>query len=179
MGSMISHFLNRWQQFSASSKQAMEYQSAPGTGIRYSPTLVDELKADHQQFFKLHEMLLEALRGERLEEVPILLHRFDTLLTSHLLTEQVRLYAYMDAYFTYDTQAREMLRDYRIEMEKIGNSVRKMIKKYKDIANRRELQETVEKDMDELRQVLDERMSREESTLYPLYMPITDDGKHG
>jgi len=179
MGSMISHFLSRWQQPATTSKQAVEYPAAPGTGIRFSPTLVDELKTEHQQFFRLHQLLLDALRDERLDEVPALLHRFDTLLTSHLLTEQVRLYAYMDAYFNSDPQAREMLRDYRIEMERIGNSVRKMIKKYKDIADRPELQATIEEDMEELRQVLAERMSREELTLYPLYMPITGEGNNG
>ena len=174
MGSMISHFLNRWRHTDAEVPQAMEYSPAPGTGIRYSPSLVEELKADHQQFFELHRALVAALHHGRVEEIPVLLQKFDGLLTAHLLTEQVRLYAYMDAYFSGDAQTRGMLRDYRMEMDRIGTSVRRMIKKYKLLAADRSLLQAIEQDMEELRLVLDERMSREEQTLYPLYMPVAN-----
>lgn len=174
MGSMIAQFLNRWRQGGTQPPRPLEYSPAPGTAIRYSPTLVDELKADHREFFELHRLVVNAVRGGRLETVPALLQRFDALLTAHLLTEQVRLYSYMDGYFSAEGQTRAMLRDYRLEMDRIGNSVRQLIKKYRNLAGDRQLQATIDQDMEELRQVLDERMSREELTLYPLYMPVTN-----
>lgn len=173
MVGIISRFLNHWRTAESDTTKVVEYSPAPGTGIRYSPTLVDDLKADHQQFFDLQRAMVVALRNKRMDDIPALLQKFDELLTAHLLTEQVRLYAYMDAYFSTDARTRQMLRDYRIEMDRIGDSVRRMLRKYKTLANDMQLQEDFEEDIEELRQVLDERMSREELTLYPLYMPIT------
>ncbi|HEY0721973.1 MAG TPA: hemerythrin domain-containing protein [Gammaproteobacteria bacterium] len=172
MVSIITHFLNRWRHSDVEAPREEKHLFAPGTGIRYSSLLVEGLKADHQQFFELQRTMLIAKRNGHLEEIPALLQQFDELLTAHLLTEQVRLYAYMDAYFATDRRTREMLRDYRVEMDRIGDSVRRMIKKYRHLALDGQLQGEFEQDMEELRLVLDERMSREELTLYPLYMPV-------
>lgn len=172
MASMLARFLNRWRHPEGDARQLTEYSPAPGTAIRYSPTLVAELTAEHREFFALHDALVTALRLGRVEDIPVLLRTFDDLLTTHLLTEQVRLYAYMDAYFSADAHTRGMLREYRTEMERIGQSVRQMVKKYRLLATDRSLLQNIEQDMAELRQVLEERMSREERTLYPLYMPV-------
>jgi hemerythrin-like domain-containing protein len=173
MGSMISHFLKRWRHADTGAAQAEDYSPAPGTAIRYSPSLVGELKSDHEQFFELHRSMVRLFHDGRIDEIPALLATFENLLTAHLLTEQVRLYAYMDAYFSADSRTREMLREYRTEMDRIGDSVRRMIKKYRSLASDPVLQKDFAQDIEEFRQVLDERMSREESTLYPLYMPVT------
>lgn len=175
MSSLISHFLNRWRNNTGTEVPPLiEYSPAPGTAIRYSPNLVEELKEDHREFFDLQRAVVSALHTGHMETIPALLQRFDSLLTAHLLTEQVRLYAYMDAYFANDRHTREMLREYRVEMDRIGSSVRKMIKKYRALATDRHLHHDIEADMEELRQVLDERMNREEVTLYPLYMPVSN-----
>ncbi len=47
----------------------------------------------------------------------------------------MRLYAYMDAYFSADQKTREMLREYRTEMDRIGDSVMQLIRKYRNIDN--------------------------------------------
>lgn len=174
MGGKISRFLNRWRHGEVEASPASGYASAPGTAIRYSPDLIEDLKTDHKQLFALHRDMVEALRDGRQEEVRSLLQTFEDLLNAHLLTERVRLYAYMDGYFSTDARTREMLRVYRTEMDRIGDSVRMMIKKYKTLAPDSRQRTDFEHDLEELRLVLNERMSREESTLYPLYMPVAN-----
>lgn len=172
MGTIIARFMDRWLQPGESESREKTYTPAPGTEISYSPKLINELESEHRRFFELHDSIVEAVRNRRLELVPDLLKEFDDLLTGHLLTERVRLYAYMEAYFSNDSQTREMLRDYRLEMDRIGNSVRKIVHRYRLLAMDSELAANFEVDFAELRRVLEERMSREEATLYPLYMPV-------
>lgn len=173
MGAIILRFLDRWLQQNQAEQHMRAYTPAPGTEIRYSPELINELETEHRRFFELHDAIVAAARGGEVEAIPALLKEFEALLTGHLLTERVRLYAYMDAYFANDSRTREMLREYRLEMDRIGDSVRKMVHRYRMLAMDRQLAADFEEDFDELRQVLDERMSREESTLYPLYMPVS------
>lgn len=173
MGTIIARFMDRWLQSSEAKPDEKSYTPAPGTEISYSPKLIDELESEHRRFFELHDLVIDAVRNRRLQEVPELLKEFDALLTDHLLTERIRLYAYMDAYFSNDSRTREMLRDYRLEMDRVGDSVRKMVHRYRLLAMDSQLAMNFEEDFAELRRVLEERMSREETTLYPLYMPVT------
>lgn len=172
MNSTISSFINRWRTPTPAPQQAAEYAPAPGTGIRYSPGLISEFKHEHERFFELHGAILAAHKQGDLSAIPPLMSEFEAALTGHLLIERVRLYAYMDAYFSTDQKTREMLRDYRTEMDRIGDSVMQLIRKYRNIDTDVALRESFGRDFDELGKVLAERMSREESILYPLYMPV-------
>lgn len=170
MNSTISGFINRWR--TPAPKKADEYAPAPGTGIRYSPELISEFKHEHERFFELHSAILAAHEEGDLSTIPPLLSELESALTGHLLTERVRLYAYMDAYFSSDQKTREMLRKSRTEMERIGDSVMQLIRKYRNIDTDAALLESFGNDFNELGKVLAERISREETILYPLYMPV-------
>lgn len=172
MNNTISSFINRWRSPAPAAQQTAEYAPAPGTGIRYSPGLINEFKHEHERFFALHGAILAAHKRGDLSTIPPLLSEFEAALTGHLLIERVRLYAYMDAYFSADQKTREMLREYRTEMDRIGDSVMQLIRKYRNIDNDVALREGFARDFEELERVLAERMSREESILYPLYMPV-------
>ncbi|WP_303908934.1 hemerythrin domain-containing protein [Thiohalomonas denitrificans] len=149
-----------------------EYAPAPGTGIRYSPELIEEFKNDHERFFALHRAIVATHQREDFFPIPSLMSEFEAALTGHLLIERVRLYAYMDAYFSVDQKTREMLRNYRTEMDRIGDSVMQLFRKYRNIDTEVALRQSFGRDFEELGKVLAERMQREESILYPLYMPV-------
>lgn len=79
----------------------------------------------------------------------------------------------LDAYFSGDARTREMLRDYRTEMDRIGDSVVKLLRKYRDFGRDGLWPESFPSDFEEMRSVLSERMRREETLLYALYMPVS------
>jgi len=170
MFGLIDRFIQRWSKTEA--PRPAEYSPAPGTGIRYAPELIADLKREHGDFFALHREVMAAYAASQFDAIPALLKEFEALLNGHLITERVRLYAYMDAYFSQDPRTREMLRDYRSEMDRIGDSVVKLLRRYRDIDRAAWPHEGFVADFEELGQVLTERMRREETTLYPLYMPI-------
>jgi len=175
LNSTISSFINRWRTPNeAAVQQVEEYAPAPGTGIRYSPDLVAEFKRDHERFFALHSSILAAHEHSDLSAIPSLMSEFEAAMTGPLLMERVRLYAYMDAYFSVDQKTRQMLREYRMEMDRIGDSVMQLIRKYRNIDTDVALQGSFGPDFEELGTVLAERMEREETILYPLYMPVVN-----
>lgn len=173
VNSTISRFINRWRAPEAVAQRVAEYAPAPGTGIRFSPGLTDEFIQEHKRFFTLHSTILSAHERGDLAAIPPLLSEFEAILTGHFLTERVRLYAYMDAYFSTDRKTHEMLREYRTEMDRIGDSVMVLIRKYRNIDSDVSLRQEFGDDFQELGKVLTERMQREEAILYPLYMPVS------
>ncbi len=172
MNSRISNFINRWRASDAATDETNSYAPAPGTEIRYSPELIGKFEQEHQRFFALHSAILNAQEREELFAIPPLMSEFEAALTGHLLSERVRLYAYMDAYFFADQKTQAMLREYRSEMDRIGDSVMQLFRKYRDIDTDATLKQTFSHDFEELGKILAERMQREESILYPLYMPV-------
>lgn len=172
MNSRISSFINRWRTSESATGESNDYAPAPGTEIRYSPELVGKFEQEHQRFFALHGAILDAQERRELSAIPPLMNEFEALLTGHLLSERVRLYAYMDAYFSADQKTRTMLREYRTEMDRIGDSVMQLFRKYRNIETDSTLTQTFNRDFEELGKILAERMQREESILYPLYMPV-------
>lgn len=172
MTTLIDRFLGRWSKSDLPALPQETYAPAPGTEIRYSPVLVKELTDEHQECFQLHEAIVAAHTAKRFTAIPSLLKDFEALLNGHLITERVRLYAYMSGYFSHDARTRNMLRDYRSEMDRIGDSVVKLLRKYRDMGTHDLSDERFRFDFEEMRAVLAERMRREETVLYPLYMPV-------
>ena len=173
MNSSISRFIKRWRTPETVVQEPTEYAPAPGTEIRYSPELINEFKQEHKRFFALHNAVLSARDRGDVAAIPPLLSEFEAALTGHFLTERIRLYAYLDAYFSVDRETHEMLREYRTEMDRIGASVMQLIRKYRNIDTDPRLREDFGDDFEELGKVLAERMLREEITLYPLYLPVS------
>lgn len=172
MNRKISNFINRWRTAESETGEATEYAPAPGTEIRYSPELIREFELEHKRFFSLHDNILSAQRRGDFTTIPPLLSEFEAALTGHLLSERVRLYAYMDAYFSTDQKTRTMLREYRTEMDRIGDAVMQLFRKYRNINSDITLTQSLGRDFEELGKILAERMEREETILYPLYMPV-------
>ncbi len=148
-----------------------QYAPAPGTEIRYDPTLVDTLKRDHQQLLTAYGEIQAAFEDEDFELVSAQLNDFRAALHAHLLTENVRLYIYLNRQMAGDELNSDLIHGFRREMDSIGRNVLKFLKKYQTIGVDRELAPAFGRDFAAIGKVLVERIQQEESTLYPLYMP--------
>lgn len=150
--------------------QQREYNTAPGTEIRYSPTLINELQIDHQQLLVLYMAIKSSFEAGDYPTVSEKLNEFRTGLQGHLLTENVRLYIYLDRMLGQDEMNSELIRSFRREMDGIGKAVLNFLKKYEAIGVDKDLAPSFAKDFSAIGVVLTERIKKEESVLYPLYM---------
>jgi len=146
-----------------------DYHTAPGTEIRYSPTLIDELKNDHQQLLGLYMSIKAAFDKGDYASVSEQLNEFRFGLHSHLLTENVRLYIYVSRMMEQDEANYSTIRSFRQEMEGVGKTALRLLKKYEAININKELAPPFAEDFAAIGSILTERIKKEESILYPLY----------
>ncbi|HEY0721424.1 MAG TPA: hemerythrin domain-containing protein [Gammaproteobacteria bacterium] len=144
--------------------------TAPGTEIHYSPTLIDELKGDHQQLLAAYMSIKASFDQGNYAAVSQQLNDFRFGLHSHLLTENVRLYIYVGSMLSHDGQKAEMIRTFRHEMEGIGKTALRLLKKYEAINLDTELADPFARDFAAIGSILTDRIKKEESVLYPLYL---------
>lgn len=150
--------------------QTPQYNTAPGTEIRYHPTLIDELKEDHQQLLAIYMAIKASFESADYTTVSEKLNEFRGGLHGHLLTENVRLYIYLDRMLGQDEMNSDLIRGFRREMDGIGKAVLNFLKKYEAIGVDKELAPAFAKDFAAIGAVLTERIKKEEEVLYPLYM---------
>lgn len=149
--------------------QSTQESTAPGTEIRYSPTLIDELKSDHQQLFAGYMSIKATFDRGDYATVSQQLNDFRFVLHNHLLTENVRLYIYLGGILNQDPSKAEMIRGFRQEMEGIGKTALRLLKKYEALSINKELAGPFAEDFAAIGAILTERVKKEESLLYPLY----------
>lgn len=153
------------------SQETTQYNTAPGTEIRYAPDLIDSLKGDHQTLLTLYGEIQEAFDNK---DYPTVSEKLETLksgLQSHLLTENVRLYIYLDRCLAHDASNSELIRGFRREMDDIAKVAMKFLNKYSTIGVDEDLAAHFSQDFATIGKVLGERINKEETTLYPLYLP--------
>lgn len=155
----------------AAATPATEYNTAPGTQIRYHPDLVDQLMTDHQKLLGIYGEIQAAFQAGNYPLVSQKLDEFRSGLQGHLLTENVRLYIYLDRCLAGDETNSELIRGFRREMDAIAKVAMNFLKKYEAIGVDQDLAAAFAKDFATIGQVLTERIQKEEQVLYPLYMP--------
>lgn len=148
-----------------------EQFTAPGTEIHYHPDLIAQLKGDHQDLLNIYGEIKTAFNNNDYVTVSEKLNQFRTGLQGHLLSENVRLYIYLDHCLAGDETNSELIRDFRREMGDIGKTVMNFLKKYEAIGVDQDLAPSFARDFETLGKVLGERIQREEKVLYPLYLP--------
>ncbi len=145
--------------------------AAPGTEIRYSPELIDSLQHDHKTILALYGDIAKAFKEKRYPDVSSMLDDFKSGLSAHLLTENVRLYIYLDRSLASDPTSSDLIRSFRKEMDDIAKVALGFLKKYETIGVDEDLAAHFAVDFETIGKVLVERIKKEENTLYPLYMP--------
>lgn len=160
------------EQPAESGNDQARYSTAPGTEIRYSPTLIEELKGDHQHLFAAYMSIKSSFDKGDLEAVSRQLNDFRFDLHNHLLTENVRLYIYLSSMMSHDAAKAEMVRGFRQEMENIGKTALRLLKKYEAISIDTALAGPFAEDFAAIGAILTERVKKEENVLYPLYSSL-------
>jgi len=148
---------------------------APGTQIAYSPELIGQLKGDHQRLLELFGHISAAFAGSDLAAAARLLGEFRRGILSHLLTENVRFYIYLEHTLKHDSPNEfDLMRHFRHEMDSIGKAVLAFLDKYQSLDKQPDLAAAFGKDLENVGAILGERIRREEETLYPLYLPAIE-----
>jgi len=152
-------------------EQARAHSVAPGTHISYSPDLIDKLRADHAELLNVFMAIQASTTAGDLQQASAKLGEFRRALQAHLLTENVRLYVYLEHMLATDKLSHDLMHDFRSDMADIGKAVIDFLNKYRDLAVRPDLAESFPAELATVGAVLTERIQREEDTLYPLYIP--------
>lgn len=155
----------------AETKVTEAAHTAPGTEIHYSPELISSLHDDHKTLLNLYGDIESAFNEKRYTDVSSMLEEFKSGLSAHLLTENVRLYIYLDRCLAHDPTSSDLIRGFRKEMDDIAKVALGFLKKYETIGVDEDLANHFAADFATIGKVLVERIQKEEQTLYPLYMP--------
>lgn len=145
--------------------------SASGTHIAHHADLVPNLEADHQKLLHIFGAIQAALQARDLATVVRRLDDFRTAIQGHLLTENVLLYVYLEHALAQDAVSHTLIHEFRLEMDAIGKAVLAFLAKYRQLESQPELVAEFGPDLASVGKVLTERIQREESMLYPLYLP--------
>lgn len=140
-----------------------------GSAIRFDGLLVAKLQEDHKKLLSIYANIQDAIIRHDLVDIDKNLTNFRTELQTHLLTENIRLYAYLTQKFSADPTNSEIIQDFRQEMYGIGHAVMGFLRKYRNMPLDGRMLGTFKKELDEIGAVLVTRIRHEESTLYPLY----------
>lgn len=155
------------------SQQAKELADiiAPGTQIQHHPELIDSLKADHARLLSLYSEIKQSFDSAEYEEVSQQLENFKMELQDHLLTENIKLYIYLDHMLGNDEMNSTLIKNFRKEMDEIAKVALWFLSKYEANGVDIDLPPSFETDFYVIGKVLIQRIKREDEVLYPLYNP--------
>ncbi len=145
--------------------------TAPGTSIKFSPSLINKLEDDHKTLLSIFTQIQDAYKARKYKLVQVKLKHFKMNLMDHLLVENLKLYVYLSHCLVNDDVNSQLVREFRTEMDGIAKAVMTFVKKYETIGVNKELAHYFERDLEKIGIALVERIMREEKTLYPLYIP--------
>lgn len=146
-------------------------EARQGAPIQFNPKLIPELQDEHRTVLDRLGRITQSHAAGNFPETAALLESFGSLLTAHLLKEDFRLYSYLEHSLAGDPKTRAMVRQFREEMDGIGKAALAFLGKYRNIAVLPSLPDDFAAELAELEKILQERISREERTLYPMYLP--------
>ena len=143
---------------------------AHGTRIAYDPQLIERLLDDHRRVVGIFTDIRQSFVAGDTLRAAALLDQFKSGIQAHLLTEEIKLYVYLQSALAGDQMNRTLMRHMHHEMSLISQDVLNFLGKYNDLGKAPILNETFLADLDQVGVVLTERIQREETMLYPLYL---------
>ena len=150
---------------------AAALQAAPsGRKVSYDPQLIDQLKHDHGELLQIFGQVGAAHQAREYALVAKHLHAFKLALQGHILSENVRFYAYLQGNLLKDSDEASLMHEFRREMNTIARGVTDFLKEYGgegrlSTDNHAEFAQN----LGEVGALLVQRIEREERNLYPLY----------
>lgn len=139
--------------------------------IQYRSELVPELKDEHRELVERY-LLIGALFSNR--DYPRLkqeLKRFKVEFNTHIVKENLYFYVYLEQTMGMDSENREIIRDFRREMNHIARLVKKFISRYVGAEFTADVVAQFARDYEAMKGGLVERIESEENNLYTLYSP--------
>jgi hypothetical protein len=143
---------------------------AQGTKIAYDPQLIERLLDDHRRVVGIFTEVRQSFVGGDTPRAAALLEQFKSGIQEHLITEEIKLYVYLQSALAGDQMNRTLMRHMHHEMSLISQDVLNFLGKYSALGKTPALNETFLDDLDKVGVVLTERIQHEETMLYPLYM---------
>lgn len=168
--------LNNNADFAKANRYAIEVKSPSGgesaKTIKYRPDLVLELQDDHRDLVQLYLSIGSLFDARKFQDMKQELKRFKADFNTHIVKENLYFYVYLEQTMGQDDENREIIRDFRREMNHIARIVRKFIVKNID-ADFKKLEEhkQFKQDYESIKDALVERIESEENSLYNLYAP--------
>lgn len=177
-GDVVLDFLRKWLVGGQEPRSQALPQGVPpveqrraGFGIAYDAELVPALKRDHADLVKLYGSIGDQAKRGDFQQVPPLLMAFKVHLEGHLIAENVRFYNYVESSMHGDPESTALVRSFRREMNAIARGVVDFVKKYQISTFDQATRDEFLADYQTVGGLLAQRIEREESSLYPLYLP--------
>ena len=145
--------------------------------IAYQPGLVDKLKRDHRRLFDICRRINGVVKARGYREIPILLSEFDREFKAHILQENLLFYAFMEAELTKSPvteEALETMKDIKSDMRPIALAVKQFLKRWQPTDLNDGNIGTFYQEFKGAVAVLKQRVTLEESSLYPLYQVYSE-----
>ncbi len=139
--------------------------------IAYDEDLITELKRDHQGLVRILAEISGAAASERYEEIPRLLGRLKIAVQSHIMTENLEFYAFLQHKLGDDRQTAQYVEALRKEMDGVARDVVEFAEAHSSTTLTAESAGAFSHHLREIGEILLRRFEIEETELYPLYAP--------
>ncbi len=139
---------------------------------RYDSSLISSLKHDHHNLVEMFEQLGRLAEMGRFRELPATLIAFKTALESHVISENVRFYNYVENSLAGDDENLQLIRSFRREMNTIARGVVDFVKRYQRLDFDEGMRQSFLREYAAVGGLLGQRIQREENNLYPLYQQV-------
>lgn len=140
------------------------------TVVPYRPELVDKLKADHQELFRLYQRMTDAVQQHKMDSIPADLAAFRRAFQSHILVENVSFYVYLERILAHTPEELSYVRALRKDMNGIAKTVSDFIQTWTTQPPSAHTAGRFSEQLSGIGQALVTRVELEESSLYVLYV---------
>ncbi len=148
---------------------AVRKSAAHGGEIAYDEDLIERLKADHQDLVKIFSEIAQAARERKYNDISRLLGRFKFALQTHIMTENVKFYVYVQNKFSKDPETAEYIASLRKEMDGIARAVVKFANAHSSTPLTDESIGPFSEELHAIGEILLDRVGLEENRLYSFY----------
>jgi hypothetical protein len=146
------------------SRRAGRFGSAP-----HDVRLIGALESDHRKLLSIHEQIGRLKSERRYTEIPVQLVALRTRLESHMLTENVRLYAFLEHRFQGDFGRLAQVAEFRADANALLLAVLKFVKHHRRTTFDESRLLSFVDEHRHVGELLAKHSAREERHLYRLY----------
>jgi regulator of sigma D len=137
--------------------------------IRFRPELVEKLINEHREIVIIYREMKDLFDTKDYGRIGTKVNEFKRKLQSHVIVENVQFYTYLENKLRNDPTNLEFIREVRKEMNGIAHAVVQFSRKYENVGFSDQIVEEFAEDLEEIGDVLTQRVEMEESQLYSLY----------